>query len=312
MPSRPDPIEERAITEHVARHSGEWTVADEQRLDDWLAEDPAHRRTWQRLARMWETAGDLPLQPQSRATRRQPHFLRRHAGPMFAGLAVVLLLVPPGMRLWYGETQTVSTGIAQLKTIKLPDGTTITLDADSELTYQFGYGQRRATLTRGEAFFTVQHDTLRPFEVVAGTGLIVDLGTRFDVEIRNSAVNVAVLEGSVSIVNANSAVELIAGQGTDYDAAGAISPVATVDDSVAEWREGKRVYRDVPLEQVLQSLRRYLPVSFELADPVLAQLRISGVFRVTDLRTFLATLQASFPVRVRWLDDRHIELSPAS
>lgn len=312
MPSHPDPIEERAIAEHVARHSGEWTSADEQRLDDWLAEDPTHRRAWQRVSQLWETAGALPLRPATHATHRQPHLLRRHAVPMFAGLAVMLLLVPLGMRLWYGETQTVSTRMAQQKTITLSDGTSITLDADSELTFQVGHGQRRATLTRGEAFFTVQHDAHRPFEVTAGTGRIIDLGTQFNVDIRNGAVNVAVLEGKVGISHAKGETELVAGQGAGYDAAGAISPVAAVDDSVAIWREGKRVYRGVPLNEVLQGMHRYLPVSFELTDPALAQLRISGVFRVTDLHAFLATLQTSFPVRARWLDDRRIELSPAS
>lgn len=311
MPSHPDPIEERAIAEQAARHSGEWTAADERRLENWLAEDSAHRHAWQRVSQLWQMAGALPLRPASNPARHQPHFLRRHA-PVFAGLAVMLLLAPLGLHLWYGKTQTVSTRMAQQKTIDLPDGTSIMLDADSELTFQFGYGQRRATLARGEAFFTVQHDARRPFEVIAGSGRIVDLGTRFDVDIRNGVVNVAVLEGKVGISHAKGETELIAGQGAGYDAGGAITPIAAVDDSVAIWREGKRVYRNIPLGEVLQVMHRYLPVSFELTDPALAQLRVSGVFRVTDLHAFLATLQTSFPVHARWLDGRRIELSPVS
>jgi len=304
----------RAVREWTARHSGVWTTDDEQRLTGWLAAEPAHQRAYDSVAQLWEATGDLPL-PAARpnAPRRHRLFSRRSAALIASTLAAVLLLIPAGSRLqqwWSGTPQHVATRIGEQKTLRLSDNSTITLDADSDLIYQVGYGQRRATLQRGEALFSVTQDARRPFEVAAGAGRIVDLGTKFDVEVRRGAVRVSVLEGRVGISSSVGGVELAAGQAAGYDAVGSLSMIETVDDSVADWRKGKRVFHDMPLGQVLETLERYQPVHFELSDPALAELRVSGVFQVTNLRAFLVTLEGSFPVRARWLDAHHIELRP--
>ncbi|HTP40979.1 MAG TPA: FecR domain-containing protein [Nitrospiria bacterium] len=304
------------MREWVAHHSGAWTTADDRRLADWLAADPAHRQAYQRVSQLWEAAGDLRLPvPASSARCRHPLFLRRHASALAAALIVAVLFVPVGVQLkqwWDGVPHRVVVRIAEQKTLQLPDGSSIVLDADSELIYQVGYGRRRATLQRGEALFSVAHDARRPFEVTAGAGRMIDLGTTFDLEVRHGAVRVSVLEGHVGIVSTDGALKLAAGQRAGYDTTGVLSTVGPADESVADWRNGRRVFHDMPLGRVLEYFERYHSVRIELSDPALRKLHVSGVFRMTDLRTFLATLQGSFPIHVRWVDAGHIELRPAS
>jgi len=306
----------RAVREWTARHSGNWTTYDEQRLMEWLAEDPEHRRAFESVMKLWEAAGDLSMPAITRITPQPRRFFSRRSVHLIGvTLAAAVLLIPVGSQLkqwWSGTPQHITTRIGELKTLRLSDNSTITLDADSDLIYQVGYAARRATLTRGEAFFSVTHDVRRPFIVTVGPGQIIDLGTVFDVESRRGAARVSVLEGRVALTSRTGRTELAAGQGAGFDREGMFLPVSTVDRSVVDWREGRRSFRDTPLSLVLESLERYLPVRFALTDPSLENLRVSGVFNTTDLHAFLAMLEQGFPVRARWMGSDRIELFPAS
>jgi len=305
-----------AVREFVSRQSGAWSAADEKRLTEWLAADPAHRQAYESVARVWEAAGDLPHPRTDPIVPRRPWlFSRRSAARMAATLAVVVLLSPLGIQFkqwWYGVPRNVSTRIAEQSTLRLPDGSMITLDADSELMYQVGYGRRQATLMHGEALFSVIHEANRPFEVTAGAGHIVDRGTVFDVEARHDELRVSVLEGRVVLISASARAALAAGEGSGLDSEGHFTEVLKIDESVGEWREGRRVFRDMPLGRVLEYLERSQGVNFDLTTSSLAQLRVSGVFRMADLRAFLATLERSFPVRARWVSPDRIEIYSSS
>ncbi len=296
------PAERQAIRWWVAAHSGEWGGKDAQELDDWLAADPAHRQAYARVARTWGIAGEL-AEAGSHCKPPPRRILGR--GPLVGaaiGFAFALLTIPLGVmadRWWNGVSETIATARGQQKILTLADGSKVVLDAGSEITHRIGYRRRNVTLVRGEALFAVTHDESRPFAVTAGAGRIVDLGTRFNVEMQHGHVHVAVLEGKVDIGTPHGRVALDAGQGVGFDNAGAVSPVVPVDATAAAWQEGLRVFRNEPLGEVLERLVRYYPVHFDLADPALADLRISGIFRITDLNLFLKTLEAGFPVRAQ-------------
>jgi transmembrane sensor len=68
--------------------------------------------------------------------------------------------------------------------ISLPDGSTVTVEAGSELTYAPGYGVsgKRDVYLEGQAFFDVRHDSSRPFIVHAGKLSVTVLGTAFNVK----------------------------------------------------------------------------------------------------------------------------------
>ena len=68
-------------------------------------------------------------------------------------------------------------------TVELNDGTRVRLNADSELRFpvKFASNERKVFL-KGEAYFEVEHDTLRPFRVdVHDDAMIEVLGTEFNI-----------------------------------------------------------------------------------------------------------------------------------
>jgi transmembrane sensor len=94
------------------------------------------------------------------------------------------------------------TGKGQKSIVDLPDGTRVTLDADSAVDVAFTGGRRDVRLLNGRAFFDVAHDRAHPFAVQAGGRVVTALGTQFDVRLTPGAVRVVLAEGSVSVASA--------------------------------------------------------------------------------------------------------------
>jgi transmembrane sensor len=302
------PAEQEAVRWCVARHSGDWSAAAEAKFEQWLAASADHRQAHLKVARAWSVAGQLNEPAVS--VREKPARNYRSAALAALALAVLAPFVAwEGERWWNGVPEAIATTRGQFKTLTLADSSEVQLDADSEAIVRVGYRGRSAELRRGAALFVVVHDDARPFEVKAGVGRIVDLGTRFDIDIRSGHVRVEVFEGRVAMHTVNGERELVAGQGAAYDGSGVLSPTVAAAGALPAWREGKLAFRDEPLGEALQRIARYHPVQFEFADPALADLRISGLFRADDLGLFLKTLEAGFPLRAGRRDGTTVVLS---
>ncbi|KQM80535.1 sigma-70 family RNA polymerase sigma factor [Xylophilus sp. Leaf220] len=206
----------------------------------------------------------------------------------------------------------------------LPEGSALTLDAQSRVQVAYGATRRGVRLLAGAAFFEVTPDPARRFEVeVPGDASaagpqpgvrVTVLGTRFGVErLPGGRVEVQVESGRVRVelLDAQGSVrgthELAPGEAARFDPrAPGQAPQAlrlrTPQDAAA-WRHGLLAFDDVPLGETVERLRRYLPRPVEL-DPGAAALRLSGQVRTVDAEAFLRALPGSLPVRMRWSGDR--------
>jgi ferric-dicitrate binding protein FerR (iron transport regulator) len=144
--------------------------------------------------------------------------LRRWLGlsraPPYSTLAVALgasavtcLLVLAGWRfLMQPDHRVHQTERGGFERVVLPDGSTASLNTNSEIRVHFTHHQREIVLTRGEALFSVARDELRPFEVDAGANAVRALGTSFAVRLRPAGkVEVLVLQGEVAVDDPRSA-----------------------------------------------------------------------------------------------------------
>lgn len=302
------PAEQEAVRWCVERHSGHWSAEEDARYEQWLEASEVNRQAHRKVSRAWSVAGQLSEPAMS--ARSAPG---RNYRPVVFALLALAVLVPfiawEGERWWNGNPEAIATTRGQFKTLTLADGSEIQLDADSEAIVRVGSRGRGAELVRGAASFVVVHDDTRPFEVKAGDGRIVDLGTRFEVDIRSGHVRIEVYEGLVAVHTANGESELAAGQGAGYAPGGVLLPIVAVAASAPAWREGKLAFRNEPLGEALQRVARYHQASFEFADPALADLRISGLFRVDDLALFVKTLEAGFPLHASRVDADRVILT---
>jgi transmembrane sensor len=309
---------QHAIRAWTRRRSGNWGPAVEAELQQWLTTASEHREAYEKVATAWdcvgELAGRLAVDRTSPALggRDRNASSRRLAIAVCIAVLVGIVAVPlwrAGYRWWNGSQVRLVTLRGQPKAFALQDGTRVLLDADSELIAHMGARGRRLSLERGEALFTVVHDSSRSFEVATEGGRVMDLGTRFDVEALEGSTRVAVLEGRVGIVTSTSQSSLAAGQAGGYDRRGQLLPHKELDPTLVDWSAGQRRFDNAPLSEVLERLSRYHAVIFAFADPRARDLRVSGTFRTDNLDLLLRTLSAALPIEVRYPDPQHVEIT---
>ncbi|PZQ46127.1 MAG: anti-sigma factor [Phenylobacterium zucineum] len=282
-------IDDDAATWVARRDRAPLTPAEQAAFDAWLAGDERRPGALLRLQAIdlasraaGDERGELLAPPISR--RRVLLWGGASAAAGVAGLAVALH-APRAQATQRGE----------IRLIPLQDGSTMTLNTDSAARVRYRDDRRLIELIRGEAFFSVARDALRPFEVeVAGHRLSIDSGA-FRVSRLNAApVQVTVQQGQVDLADglrdrvrltANSRLELVDGR-----------PPAVLRISAREverdlaWREGKIAFRGDSLADAARAFARYGDPRVIVADPALAREPITGLFAANDPAGFSRTV----------------------
>jgi len=234
--------------------------------------------------------------------------------------------------LWFGlagnyattNTQTYVSEVAQDQVLHLDDGSEVTLAAGSRLESHFSAERRDVTLLHGQAFFSVAKDAQRPFFVTTDSATIRVVGTRFDVRRDRDRVKVSVEEGIVDVIhrageNTNYArdeqpvvepVRLLAGQQVKLDEF-LMSEVASVGVSdLASWRDGKLVYHNARLSEVVADVNRYRHGHITLGATHLDDLRVTASFSVDQVGMVISMLEQSLPVSVFYEANDRVTLWP--
>ncbi len=206
----------------------------------------------------------------------------------------------------------------QRQTIDLPDGSTVTLDADSTLQVQYGERIRQLQLQRGEAYIQVAKDAQRRFAVNAGSTQIVALGTAFNIRLSENRIVVAVTDGKVKVtvaaMHTTSSMQLVAevsaGEAVFYSDSGRLQAMPSTEAALAtSWLHGRRQYRNEPLRYVLADIDRYIGRRIEVADEAAGELKFTGSLNLHNSAAWLRGLNVALPVRITELEDGGLSVS---
>ncbi|WP_409319634.1 FecR family protein [Pseudomonas sp. KCJK9016] len=296
------------------------TVDAEQyrNFETWLNEHPQHRDEFQLLQGLW-TAADLLPAPRLKAlcetppARREPRPLLRYAVAACVVAVALGLGLFSGLNHPAGYTAEFATALGERRHVALPDGSVIDLNSRSRLQVRFEKDRRLIELTEGEAMFSVEHDTSRPFVVEAGSGKITVTGTRFDVRRDVTQTRVAVEQGTVKVQGRQAPdtqfINLTAGLGTHVDANGVVARAYAVNPAeLTAWRSGKLVFNNASLSEVVAEVSRYREKPLTVANPAVAGLRLTSVFKSDNTDALLKALPNILPVAVRTLADGSQEI----
>lgn len=158
---------------------------------------------------------------------------------------------------------TIATSLAETKVYILPDGSEVTLNADSKIAYsRFGWSGERTVTLEGEAFFQVTKGS--PFTVESEKGTVTVLGTSFNVQARQSNFEVSCFTGKVKVASGNASVMLTKGLFTKLDNNKLIA-AETFDDQKTTWREGDFYFEGKPLSTVIDELERQFNIEIILS-----------------------------------------------
>jgi transmembrane sensor len=308
----------------------------------WLAESEAHRDAFDRIQSTlraidrgvgenipWPTEaelasdaydGSVPVSVWRARPSRMAAGRKYRLGIAFALAATFVVAVTIALQLIRSMTfepavTIVETQAGENRDVPLEDGSTVSVGARTVLWVTLSRDAREVTLERGEAFFRVAKDPSRPFTVRIGNTTVAAVGTAFNIRRVHERVVVAVADGIVK-VDATAAqgaspsqARLGVGQQLSINTNDGSSSMQVVDASgIAAWREGLLQYRDEPLPAVIADVTRYSKYDIVIADPAVAQLRVTGTVFANDVESWLQSLEAALPVRAIRAPDGGVRL----
>ncbi|PST82709.1 hypothetical protein C7T94_08620 [Pedobacter yulinensis] len=180
---------------------------------------------------------------------------------------------------------------------QLPDGSRVWLNAYSSLTFPARFtGKERKVLLKGEAYFEIAHNKLKPFRVRTASQEIEVLGTRFNVSsYRDEGTSkVTLLQGSIKVSEYHSRQIRLLSPGQEL----AASPGGTVIKEVnareaIDWKLGYFSFHDEDIRSVMQKVSRWYDVDVVYRGPVPDGGLEGTISRSQNLSKVLEMLQAT-------------------
>jgi transmembrane sensor len=197
----------------------------------------------------------------------------------------------------------------EITDIKLPDQSTLTLDAKASISVNFDNEQRVNKLLKGRVVFDVASDKTRPFVIETGNSTITVLGTRFSVDKKSHSTRVMVEHGRVSVQNQRERIELSKGDVATIKVSGMV--ISKFDPEITHvdaFKQGRLMFDNTPLSEALETFNRHHDFSYTLATKSHDELNISGTFSASELESFVTLLPHALPVEVKSLNN-HIIIS---
>ena len=278
-----------------------------QQCEQWRSARHEHELAWQRVVHLHQDldlraipGAGVALQTLETSQRR----LHRRQALKLLGCAAMA-----GSATWLakdldtvsGWTADYATATGERRSFQLPDGSLMQLNTRSAVDLAFDDQQRLLRLRHGELMLTCSDapNQARPLLVQTQNALLEGFDGRFVVRQERDCTQVSVSHGNVAIHRpGNGQVQWIAsGQHWRLDAQGA-QRLESVAMDPAAWSEGLIVTRDMRLRDFLEQVGRYRHGYLGCSDEI-ADLRLSGVFRLEDPEQLLQLLPQTLPVRLR-------------
>tara|TARA_R110000787_G_scaffold11153_3_gene37366 strand:+ start:10435 stop:11448 length:1014 start_codon:yes stop_codon:yes gene_type:complete len=277
----------------------------------WLDADPRHRAAYDEAARAWRDSELLAESAvgRSRKLARAPFLMRHstHVGALSLGVAAILGVgtlamvrhAAPFDLVSSADAATYRTAVGEIRTVRLADGSTLTLDTSTLVTVRFTHDRRRLELAQGRARFGVAQDG-RPFIVAVSGGEIMARQTVFDVSVVGAEPIVSAIEGDIALqrVGRDGSVatqSLAAGEASSMGAD--VTPRArSLAD--ARWVSGMVALDRTPLGSAVAAINRYNQRQVQLGDPGLARLSVTGAFRARSPEQFAQAIATMFGLAV--------------
>ena len=198
------------------------------------------------------------------------------------------------------EYNKLTTPVGGEYSLVLSDGTKVFLNADSELKYpvEFSDGKRIVDL-KGEAYFEVHKDSLRPFIVRMNGAEVTVLGTSFNVNTYgdDGQIYTTLVNGSVRVSSMKNKQEEILKPGMQsvMNVQSGLLTVRKVDvEPYVAWREGRFVFRAMTLDLIMRQLQRWYDFEVFYQNSELKDYEFWGVIkRDMDLDKVLSVIKAT-------------------
>jgi len=187
-----------------------------------------------------------------------------------------------------------------LKEIVLPDGSSVSLNTGSRLTYRDDFGvQTREVILEGEALFNVMPDVVHPFKVFIDESVVEVTGTKFSVREENGTIKVSVISGSVFLSSKDEKtkkINITANQSgyllSDRNEFGIEEGIPANNLS---WKTGHLVFEETPIDSALIDIARHfrkeLSIETSINEEITAEFQNQPLHEILEELKIVAGLQ---------------------
>ncbi len=306
-------IARRAVEWLVELQAGQPSAELREAWQRWRAAHPDHERAWRHVESThahWRGLGSPVAAAAAQAVLSRPG----SAGRRQAVKALALLVFTGGglaaggtalpWDTWLADERT---GIGERRTLRLADGSAVTLNGDSAL--DIDTSLHRVRLAEGEMLVTMRGARLLPLTVETPHATLRALGARFAVRLLDGATRVSAFDGAVDVLAGSGAyLRLAAGRRTDVTPGGIAVPVAA-DEATTAWADGMLIGAGMRLDEFLAEVARYRRGTIA-CDPAVAGLRVAGTYPLADTDRVLRAIAAVLPVEVRYFTRYYVAVRP--
>lgn len=309
----------------------EKSVSEEEKqvVESWINASEENRKMLQRIARIY-LASDLlytsqQVNPQSeldkfwdrQGRRKRLRRMWSRVGRIAAVLLLPVLLISiymisgskeDALLEQFVEVRT-QTGITN--SIVLPDSSIVYLNSESTLKYPSHFADNRQVYLKGTAYFIVKKKNGARFVVNTSAGAKIEvLGTEFNVNSDAGEVNTTLVKGSVQFTcinqqNKEDNIRIIPGQKISYNTQSReIKKEKANIDAEIEWKEGKTIFKDCPLMEVLDILSKRYNAEFIIKNEALKENNFTGNFKNQSLEQILENFALSSNLKYKYIKKR--------
>jgi transmembrane sensor len=190
-------------------------------------------------------------------------------------------------------------------TLILSDGTSVCLNSGSSIKYPNKFiGNKRTVFLKGEAYFDVVSDPQKPFIVETSSVNVKAIGTKFNVSeyAGSDKVEVTLITGKVEVSmtdksNNISASKLEINQHFSFNKVNKTITINNEDSyKYIAWKDGKLVFRNEPLREVVNKISQVFNVDIEIRGSEIQNYNLRATFQDESLSEILKLLTISSPV----------------
>jgi len=317
--------EQNDIDELITRSlAGETTTEEEKNLSAWIALAEKNKVHYEKLKKAFMLGDsyykkEKQPEPVLDIDQEWNHFLKQiDANPKdnvrtlhhpiktssvwMRVAAALLLVVVSGFIINYfissNKTTVIETADATQQ-ITLPDGSQVTLNKNSQLSYTTDFGKEtRSVSLKGEAFFDVARDPQKRFVISANEATVEVLGTSFNVQAYDSEkqLEVVVATGIVklSVPNVKQEVTLQAGdRGVYARTEKQLTQITNTDINFMAWKTRKLMFMETDLYTVIETINHAYQTNITIAANVPATCLVTVTFDQQSLEAILNVLKTT-------------------
>jgi transmembrane sensor len=288
--------------------SGAVTPEEARAFTLWRGQSPAHEAAFadavrlQRMVRKAVQVRDADMAVQSHPQpgrrrvrervdpRRRAFLLGGGAAAAAASYAIAVRsdLLTDGLA---AVTSDYSTGVGERRTAAVTAGVALELNTRTSIALLERGDRPGVELKTGEAMVSADRPGEAVFVVAAAKGRTILSQGQVNIRDDDGRICVTCLAGEARVEHGGRHARLKTGDQVRYDDRGLRAPEAVDTAVTSAWRKGLLIFRDTPLQSVVDELNRYRPGKIFLIGEALARRPVYGVFRTNQIQDAIGQIR---------------------